>query len=180
MSTSSTTTDLRYPIGKYETKPYSEHQKQEWLNDIKFLPQLVENAILNLDEAQLQTPYRDGGWTVQQVVHHVADSHLNAFCRFRLGLTEDKPAIRPYNEATWALLNDVNTVPINVSITLLHALHTRLYATISDLTLKEWEREIYHPEADRIMSLWYLLGSYAWHGRHHVAHITSLRERKNW
>jgi hypothetical protein len=180
MSTPSTAIDPRYPIGKYETKPYSEHQKQEWLNDIKFLPQLIENAILNLDEAQLQTPYRDGGWTVQQLVHHVADSHLNAFCRFRLGLTEDKPAIRPYDEKSWALLNDVNTVPINVSITLLHALHTRLYATISDLTLKEWEREIYHPEADRIMTLWFLLGMYSWHGRHHVAHITSLRERKNW
>jgi hypothetical protein len=175
-----TTTDLRYPIGLYEPKPYSEHQKQDWLNDIKYLPQVLENAILNLDEAQLQTPYRDGGWTIQQVVHHVADSHMNAFCRFRLGLTENKPSIRPYNEAAWAQLNDVQTIPINVSITLLHALHTRLYATLSDLTLPEWEREVYHPEADRIMSLWYLLGSYAWHGRHHTAHITSLRERKNW
>jgi uncharacterized damage-inducible protein DinB len=177
---STTTTDLRYPIGRYEPKPYSEHQKQDWLNDIKYLPQVLENAILNLDEAQLQTPYRDGGWTIQQVVHHVADSHMNAFCRFRLGLTEDKPAIRPYNEALWAQLNDVQTIPINISITLLHALHTRLYATIADLTLQEWEREVYHPEADRTMTLWYLLGSYAWHGRHHTAHITSLRERKNW
>jgi len=177
---STTSTDLRYPIGQYESKPYSEHQKQEWLNDIKFLPQALENAILNLDESQLQTPYRDGGWTVQQLVHHVADSHMNAFCRFRLGLTENKPAIRPYDEKTWALLADVQTIPINVSITLLYALHTRLYATISDLTLRQWEREIYHPEADKVMTLWYLLGSYAWHGRHHVAQISSLRERENW
>src|ERR1700742_5039558 len=128
---STTATDLRYPIGKYEPKAFSEHQKQEWLNDIRFLPQLLENAILNLDEAELQTPYRDGGWTVQQVVHHVADSHLNAFCRFRLGLTENKPAIRPYDEKSWALLNDVQTIPINVSITLLYALHTRWHATIA-------------------------------------------------
>src|ERR1700755_58930 len=131
---STTATDLRYPIGRYEPKPYSEHQKQEWLNDIKSLPQTLENAILNLDEAQLQTPYRDGGWPIQQVVHHVADSHLNAFCRFRLGLTENKPAIRPYDEKSWALLNDVQTIPINVSITLLYALHTRLHATIADLS----------------------------------------------
>jgi uncharacterized damage-inducible protein DinB len=179
MSTS-TTPDLRYPIGRYEPRSYSEHQKQEWLNDIKFLPQSVENAILNLDEAQLQTPYREGGWTVQQLVHHVADSHLNAYCRFKLGLTEDKPAIRPYDEKAWALLSDVENVPINVSITLLYALHTRWYSLISDLTLKDWEREVYHPEADRVMTLWFLLGMYAWHSRHHVAHITALRERNNW
>ena len=177
---STATTDLRFPIGKYEPRPYSEHQKQEWLNDIKFLPQSLENSIHDLDEAQLQTPYRDGGWTVQQVVHHVADSHLNAYCRFRLGLTEDKPAIRPYDEKAWALLSDVQTIPINVSITLLYALHTRWYATISDLTLKDWEREVYHPEADKVMTLWYLLGSYAWHSRHHVAHVTSLRDRMGW
>jgi hypothetical protein len=91
---STTSTDLRYPIGHYEPRPFSEHQMEEWLNDIKFLPQLLENAIVNLDEAQLQTPYRDGGWTVQQVVHHVADSHINAYCRFKLGLTEDHPSLR--------------------------------------------------------------------------------------
>src|ERR1700761_9054808 len=90
---STTAIDPRYPIGHYQPKPFSEHQKQAWLNDIKFLPQLLEDAIINLDEAQLQTPYRDGGWTVQQVVHHVADSHINAYCRFKLGLQEEKPAI---------------------------------------------------------------------------------------
>src|ERR1700710_921160 len=100
-----TTTDLRYPIGVYEPKPFSQHQKEEWLTDIKFLPQLLENSIENLDEAQLLTPYRDGGWTVQQVVHHVADSHINAICRFKLGLTEDNPTIRPYDEAAWANLS---------------------------------------------------------------------------
>jgi uncharacterized damage-inducible protein DinB len=177
---STTTPDLRYPIGLYEPKPYSEHLKQDWLNDIKFLPQLLENTIVNLDEPELQTPYRDGGWTVQQVVHHVADSHINAYCRFKLGLTEDKPAIRPYDEKSWALLNDVQNVPINISITLLYALHTRWYSLISDLTLSDWDRIVYHPEADKTMTLWYLLGNYAWHGKHHTAQITSLRERKGW
>jgi uncharacterized damage-inducible protein DinB len=177
---STTTPDLRYPIGRYEPKPYSEHLKQEWLNDVKFLPQLLENAIVNLDEAEIQTPYRDGGWTVQQVVHHVADSHINAYCRFKLGLTEEKPAIRPYDEKSWAQLNDVQNVPINISITLLYALHTRWYSLISDLTLSDYERIVYHPEADKTMTLWYLLGNYAWHGKHHTAHITSLRERKGW
>jgi len=171
---------LRYPTGRYESKPFSEQQKEAWLNDIKFLPQLLENAIENLDETQLQTPYRDGGWTVQQVVHHVADSHMNAFCRFRLGLTEDNPTIRPYNEADWALLSDVQRVPVNVSITLLYSLHTRWYAMLGDMRSKEWERKIFHPEASKEMTLWYLLGMYAWHGRHHVAHITSLRERNKW
>ncbi|HEY4062206.1 MAG TPA: putative metal-dependent hydrolase [Puia sp.] len=178
MSTS--TTDLRYPIGQYESRPFSEQQKQEWLNDIKFLPQLLENTILNLDEPQLQTPYREGGWTVQQVVHHVADSHMNAYCRFKLGLTEDNPAIRPYEEKLWADLNDVVNIPVNISITLLYALHTRWYAAISDLTLKQWERPVFHPEHKKEMTLWYLLGMYAWHGKHHVAHIVSLRERNNW
>jgi hypothetical protein len=177
---STPTIDLRYPTGKYETRPFSEQQKQEWLNDIKFLPQLLENSILNLDEAQLQTPYREGGWTVQQVVHHVADSHMNAYCRFKLGLTEDNPSIRPYEEKLWAQLNDVENIPVNISITLLYALHTRWYAAISDLTLQQWERPLFHPESKKEMTLWYLLGMYAWHGKHHVSHIVSLRERSNW
>ena len=112
--------DPRYPIGEYEPKPFSEKQKDEWLNEIKFLPQNLEYAILNLDEQQLDTPYREGGWKVRQLIHHVADSHLNAFCRFRLGLTEESPTIKPYDEKKWAELNDVETVPINVSLTLLH------------------------------------------------------------
>src|SRR3984957_19050983 len=135
--------DLRYPIGQYEPKLYSEKQKQDWINDIKFLPLSLENALLNLDEAQQNTPYREGGWTVKQLVHHVADSHINAYCRFKLGLTEEKPAIRPYDEKSWALLNDVQNVPINISITLLYALHTRWYSLISDLTLSDWERIVY-------------------------------------
>lgn len=175
-----TSTDLRYPIGRYEATPFSTQQKEEWLNDIKFLPQLLENAVINLDEAQLQTPYREGGWTVQQLVHHVADSHMNAYCRFKLGLTEDNPAIRPYDQAAWANLSDTGKIPINISLTLLYALHTRWYSLISDLELKDWERTVFHPEHQKEMTLWYLLGMYAWHGKHHVAHITGLRERNKW
>ena len=175
-----TTTDLRYPIGHYQPRPFSTQQKEEWLNDIKFLPQLLENAVINLDEAQLQTPYRDGGWTLQQVVHHVADSHMNAYCRFKLGLTEDHPTIRPYDEAAWAMLNDYAKNPINISLTLLYALHTRWYSVISDMPLADWERTVIHPEHEKELTLWWFLGMYSWHGKHHVAHITSLRDRNKW
>src|SRR5690348_7545684 len=118
-------TDLRYPIGKYEPQPFSEKQKEQWLADIQFLPNAIEAAVNNLDEQQLQTPYREGGWTVHQLVHHVADSHMNAYVRFKLGYTEENPTIRPYEEKLWAQTTDVQNLPINVSITLLYALHQR-------------------------------------------------------
>ncbi len=172
--------DLRYPIGQYEPQPFSSTTKRSWLQDIQFLPGLLEEAIENLDERQLNTPYRDGGWTVKQVVHHVADSHLNAYTRFKLGLTEERPVIKPYDEARWAELADVSTIPINISITLLYTLHTRWHAAILHLTDEQWKRTVFHPESQKEMTLWYLLGNYAWHGKHHVAHIISLRERMNW
>lgn len=171
--------DPRYPTGKYEPQPFSAVTKEKWLTDIKYLPQLLENALLNLDEKQLQTPYREGGWTVQQLVHHVADSHINAYCRFKLGITEDCPAIKPYEEKLWATLYD-NQLPVNISVTLLHALHSRLFEVLNNLDEETWNRTVYHPESKTTMSLWYLLGSYAWHGKHHVAHITSLKEKMNW
>ena len=136
------TIDPRYPIGKFEPKPYSEEQKKQWLLDLQFLPDAIERAINNLDEAQINTPYRDGGWTVKQLVHHVADSHMNAYIRFKLGITENNPTIKPYEEQEWAMLADNDTVPINVSITLLHALHLRWVAAIKDLTDEQWKREV--------------------------------------
>lgn len=172
--------DLRYPIGKYDPQPYSVKQKENWLNDIKFLPQSLENAILNLDEAQQETPYREGGWTIKQLVHHVADSHMNAYCRFKLGLTENNPTIRPYEEQLWAELSDTKNLPTNISITLLYSLHTRWYELLKNLKEDEWERTVVHPEHGKQMSLWFLLGMYAWHSRHHTAHITTLRERNAW
>jgi hypothetical protein len=172
--------DLRYPIGKYEPQPFSTKQKEAWLHDIKFLPQAVENAILNLDRAQIHTPYREGGWTIQQLIHHIADSHINAYCRFKLGVTENNPSIRPYEEKLWAELDDVKEIPVNISITLLYALHTRWHSMLKNFPDTIWERTVVHPEHGKIFTLWYLFGMYAWHGKHHVAHITSLRERNNW
>ncbi|MFY8126922.1 MAG: YfiT family bacillithiol transferase [Chitinophagaceae bacterium] len=172
--------DPRYPIGLYEPQPFSEQQKLNWLADIQFLPIELEKAVLNLDEFQLNTPYREGGWTVKQLVHHIADSHLNAYCRFKLCITEDLPTIKAYDENEWTLLDDVEKVPINTSITLLHALHERWYIAIRNLENHIWERKVIHSHTKKEMSLWHLLGLYAWHGKHHVAHITTLREIKKW
>jgi uncharacterized damage-inducible protein DinB len=173
--------DPRFPIGKYEPQPFSEKLKKEWINDIRFLPLALENAILNLDESQLETPYREGGWTVKQVVHHVADSHLNAFCRFKLGLTENNPTIKPYEQQLWAELPDSKNLPTNISITLLHAVHIRWIEILNHISDEDYQnRSVVHPEYNKLMSLWYLLGMYSWHSRHHTAHITSLREIKGW
>ncbi len=172
--------NLSYPIGKYQAKPFSKKQKDEWLLDLKFLPSELELAIQDLDEAQLQTPYREGGWTVHQLVHHIADSHMNAYMRFRLGLTENNPTIKTYDQDAWVLLNDVKVLPINISITLLHSLHRRLVAMLEGLEDDKWERTVYHPEQLKEITLWHLLGMYSWHGKHHVAHIKNLRERNNW
>jgi DinB family protein len=174
------TEDIRYPKGKFLAQSFSQKQKEEWLLDLKFLPSELELAIQNLDEHQLQTPYRNGGWTVHQLVHHIADSHMNAYMRFRLGLTENNPTIKTYDQDAWILLNDVKVLPINISLTLLHALHKRLVAMLEGLNDEEWSRTVYHPEQKKEIPVWDLLGMYAWHGKHHVAHITNLRERSNW
>ncbi len=174
------TTDSRYPIGKYEVQPFSKKLLKEWLTDIKNLPQHLENAVLNLDDAQLNTPYRNGGWTVKQVVHHVADSHMNAYIRFKAGLTENNPTIKPYDEVKWAEMIDVKELPINISLTLLHALHSRWHHVLQSLSQDDLGRTVYHPEHKMEFLLWDLLGMYAWHSRHHVAHITVLRERMKW
>lgn len=171
--------DPRYPIGKYEPKHYSESQKLEWLNSLRSLPTELEQAILDLDEAHLHRPYRDGGWTINQLVHHIADSHMNAYIRFKLALTEDNVTVKSYEEKLWAELADVRRVPVNISITLLHALHTRLYDAIKDLTHDQWNRTFHYPGKPAPVSIWFLLGMYAWHGRHHVAHILAYRESNN-
>ncbi len=170
----------QYPIGKYVEQPFSEKQLQEWLNDIRFLPENLEHAVLNLDEAQLETPYRDAGWTVKQLVHHVADSHMNAYIRFKLGLSEEKTMIKPYNQDAWAQMPDTRNLPINLSFTILHAVHRRWYEILINITPEQWNRTVVHPEYNKQMTLWYLLGMYAWHSRHHTAHINSLRERMGW
>jgi uncharacterized damage-inducible protein DinB len=173
-------TNPSFPIGKYEPAPFSEKLRESRLADILFLPRQLEYAVLNLDEWQLDTPYRDGGWTVRQLVHHVADSHMNAYIRFKLGMTEDNPTIKPYDQDAWVKLHDVANVPTNISLTLLHALHTRWYDFLKSLSEGDLHRTVVHPESGKQFTLWEFLGLYAWHGRHHVAHITALRERMGW
>lgn len=177
--------DLRYPIGKEEEQKafkidFNPQLKQQLISDIKFLPANLEYAIQNLDAAQLETPYRPGGWTVKQLIHHVADSHINAYTRFKFGLTEDNPTIKPYDQDAWSRLSDTENLPVNISLTLLHALHLRWNQLMEDMSEDQWQRTIYHPERKISMSLWDLLKSYSWHSRHHTAHITKLRERMNW
>ena len=171
---------LKYPLGEYIEQPFSASLLQERLLDIKVLPAQLEYAVQNLDEAQLQTPYRPGGWTVHQLVHHVADSHCNAYTRFKLGLTEDNPSIKPYDENAWAELSDTTNLPINISITFLHALHLRWTEVLKNIKENEWNRTVFHPEHKKEMTLWLLLGMYAWHGKHHTAHITTMRTRNKW
>jgi uncharacterized damage-inducible protein DinB len=172
--------DVKYPIGKHQMVPFSQEEKEARLADILFLPRMLEYAVLNLNDDQIQTPYRDGGWTVNQVIHHVADSHMNAFIRFKLGLTEDNPTIKPYIQSAWGDTADVTAVPVNLSITLLHSLHHRWYELLKTITDEQWERTIYHPEQERKITIWELLLIYAWHGKHHAAHVTNLREQMGW
>jgi len=177
--------DFRYPIGKEDQqeefeRPFNERLKRSLIGEIKMLPSNLEYAIQNLDEAQLQAPYRPGGWTIHQLVHHVADSHINAYVRFKLGLTEENPVIKPYEQDAWAKLPETQKLPVNISITLLHALHARWCQCMEERTEAEWQRTIYHPERKIELSLWELLKSYAWHGKHHTAQILRLRERMNW
>jgi len=162
---------LQYPIGKYIEQPFSEKQLKEWLLDIQTLPLHMEHAMLNLDEAQLHIPYREGGWSIQEIVHHVADSHMNAYIRFKNGLCEDNPTIKPYNQAAWASMPDTQQLPVNISITLLFALHLRWHEILKNMKREDWNRTLFHPEQQKTMTLWYMLGNYAWHGKHHVAHI---------
>ncbi|MFL5808992.1 MAG: YfiT family bacillithiol transferase [Flavisolibacter sp.] len=180
MTQETSTADLRFPIGKYEPQEFSQKLKEQWMTDLRFLPNAIENAVRNLDEKQLHTPYREGGWTVHQLVHHVADSHMNAYIRFKLGYTEHIPTIKPYEENDWASTADVKNLPANISITLLFALHQRWDEFLKSFTDSDWQKTVFHPEHKKEISLWHLLGLYSWHSRHHTAHITALRERMGW
>jgi uncharacterized damage-inducible protein DinB len=173
-------TDLRYPIGKFTYEgPLPEDQKRTSLDDIAQTPVNLRAAVKALTQPQLDTPYRPGGWTVRQVVHHVPDSHLNSYVRFKLALTEDEPTIKPYAEDRWAELADTRATPLEVSLTLLDSLHDRWMRLLRSLTPEQWKRTFRHPDLGA-MTLEKTLALYAWHGRHHVAHITALRERSGW
>jgi uncharacterized damage-inducible protein DinB len=172
--------DLRYPIGKFHFEgPLIDEQKHASLDEIANTPLNLRAAVRGLSETQLDTPYRPGGWSVRQVVHHVPDSHLNSYVRFKLALTEDEPTIKPYAEDRWAELADTRTTPIEVSLTMLESLHDRWVRLLRSLTPEEWKRTFRHPELGA-MTLEKTLALYAWHGRHHVAHIAGLRDRNGW
>jgi uncharacterized damage-inducible protein DinB len=172
--------DLSYPIGQYDLKQsVSPEERPGLITIVEGAPARFREAVSGLDDAQLDTPYRPGGWTLRQTVHHVAESHMQAFSRFRWALTEDNPAVKAYDEAKWAELHDSKTLPVEVSLTLLEALHLRWVDLLRSMTDAEYGRTMQHSQLGPLR-LDRVLGLYAWHTRHHAAHITGLRERMGW
>jgi uncharacterized damage-inducible protein DinB len=172
--------DLRYPVGQFQKRDkLNSAERREMIDQIAAAPRRLREAATGLSDQQLDTPYRDGGWTARQVVHHVPDSHLNAYIRLKLALTEHEPLIKPYDEAAWAMLPDSKQVPIETSLVLLETVHERFVTILRSMTEEQFARKFTHPDHG-LMTLDWLVAMYAWHGRHHVGHITSLRERKGW
>jgi uncharacterized damage-inducible protein DinB len=172
--------DLRFPVGRFSwDASVAESDYPRLIGEIAATPGALRSAVAGLSRDQLETPYRPGGWTVKQVVHHVPDSHMNAYTRFKLALTEDEPTIKPYEEAKWAELSDSQRVPIDVSLDLLDALHLRWVSLLTSMDPPAFQRRLNHPDHG-LLTLARMLGLYAWHGRHHVAHITELRAREGW
>ena len=172
--------DLRYPVGKFNIdEEITEGQRERLINQIAEAPAKLRAAVEGLSTEQIDTPYRPGGWTVRQVVHHVPDSHLNSYTRFKLALTEEEPTIKPYYEDRWAELDDARTAPLEISLALLESLHRRWVLLLRSLKPADFARTFRHPELG-LVTLEKNVALYAWHGRHHVAHITALRERMKW
>jgi uncharacterized damage-inducible protein DinB len=172
--------DPRYPIGEFSFDgTLTEAQKAKHLDDIEQTPTRLRAAVRGLSDQQLDTPYREGGWTVRQVVHHVPESHMNSYIRFKLALTEEAPTIRPYMEDRWAKLPDATTAPVELSLVLLESLHKRWMLVLRAMQPEEWKRTFRHPEIG-LMTLEKALALYSWHGRHHVAHVAALREKMGW
>ncbi len=173
--------DPRYPIGRTEVvEQLTPGRRSELIREIEEAPGRLRAAVEGLSDAQLDTPYREGGWTARQVVHHVPDSHLNSYVRFRLALTEDEPTIKPYSEKLWAELPDARTLPVEASLRLLDSLHQRWAALLRAMTPEQFARGFIHPEHGRRQSLDQALQVYAWHGKHHAAQVVRLRESKGW
>ena len=172
--------DPRFPVGRFDPRAEVDPRRRAgWMDEVAALPARLREAVAGLSDEQLDTPYREGGWTVRQVVHHLPDSHMNAYVRVKLALTEEAPLIKTYDEAAWANLADTRDTPPGVSLALLDALHARWATLLRSLGEAEWKRTITHPDWG-VVPLDALLGLYAWHGRHHTAHVTSLRERMGW
>jgi uncharacterized damage-inducible protein DinB len=174
-------TDLKYPVGKFDfDAPIAEADHARLIDEIAATPAALRAAVTGLSRDQLETRYRPGGWTMKQVVHHVPDSHMNAYSRFKLALTEDEPTIKPYDEAKWAELPDSQEVAPEVSLRLVEAIHERWVPLLRSMDSADFRRGFRHPDHGRVLTLQQVLGLYAWHGRHHVAHITTLRDREGW
>ena len=172
--------DPRYPIGKFTySNPPDETQRRQFIDDIARAPASLRAAIDGLSAQQIETPYRDGGWSVRQVVHHVPESHMNAYVRFKLALTEDSPTIKPYEENLWAKTGEVQSTPLETSLAMLDSLHDRWVRLLRSLKPEDWKRQFNHPELGAV-ALEKNLALYSWHGKHHVAHITELRKRMGW
>jgi len=172
---------LKFPIGRYTIPDtVSDDKKSSCIDSIEHLPERLDNTMSGLSTKQIDTPYRPGGWTVRQLVHHIADSHINAFTRFKLGMTEDSPHIRPYDQEAWCSMSDAGTLEPSVSMQILKGIHHRWTHVLRSMTADDYLRVVYHPEMKRDISLAQLLTQYGWHSDHHLAHITTLRQRNNW
>jgi hypothetical protein len=172
--------DPRYPIGKFDRNiNVTKEMRSDFVTIIEILPSQLRMEVENLSEQQLDTPYREGGWKIRQVVHHLPDSHLNAYIRFKLALTENNPTIKTYEEHLWAELPDTFNTPIDVSLNLLESLHKRWAILLNSLTDEQFEKTFQHPEWNKI-TLSSTLALYAWHSKHHLAHITELKKKMNW
>jgi hypothetical protein len=175
------TEDLRYPAGTYSPQTnFSSEDLKRFIETLEIFPSNLRRTVENLSEEQLDTPYREGGWTVRQVVHHVVDSHMNGYIRMKLALTEDTPTVKPYYEDRWAKLDDYKTTPLSLSLDLLALIHKRWTLVMRSLNSEQLKRKFYHPETKEETALDNHIGLYAWHSDHHLAHITSLLKRKGW
>jgi uncharacterized damage-inducible protein DinB len=176
-------TDLRFPVGRFEMPAVvSAEERPALIHRIEMTPARLREAVSGLSDAQLNTPYREGGWTIREVVHHIPDSHMNSYVRFKLALTENEPLIKTYDEAAWGQLGDVSATPVEVSLQLLEALHTRWVRLLRSMTEAEWGRTLVHPEKMDVnngrIRLDQMLAMYAWHGEHHVAHVHQALPRR--
>ena len=173
--------DLRYPIGKY-TPPETIDAAviESWIEEIEQLPVLIRAAVEGLNDAQLDTPYRPEGWTVREVTHHVSDSHLNSIIRFKWTLTENEPTIKAYGQQSWVETPDVEGTPVEVTLQFLESLHSKWVYLLKSIAPADWDKAFIHPETQKRITLRWLLGLYAWHGKHHVAHIEALKKREGW
>ena len=171
----------RYPIGPFVApNEVNDNDIQEWIETIEKLPGQLSAAVNGWTEEQLSTPYREGGWTVKQLIHHVSDSHMNSLMRFKLGLTENNPTIKTYDQDGWSGLPDYENLPVEVSLSLLKSIHLKMVSLFRNMNNEDFQRTIFHPEMNKSISLAKLLALYNWHSRHHLAHIIKLKESKSW